>query len=567
MRGMSLLLATLITLAACGGEKPPPPPLSLREPEPKKKTTARAPEAPPPEAAPEPQGFKLTVVETKPTGGGAAGSSPEPAAERPRERIPYKVQVDHKALINKLVVQLDVAGILAETARLRKMEAPYAQIVAQMRDWEAKIQESLGEIAKLGDRYSVPNYIKPGDKLLSLGNDDLTKVKPGEAGRLLEAWLRQFKGNAIERCRLVRGTQPLELIFYCPDATNELQLLSKLVGIPLGEGGDALADEQIVRAVPEDLVKQIDGRFASLPKGYRQLMPSDDRARMEKLLAARKGFSPDIDFLRNRILNDLLARFAQEADRVRARLAEIEAPAMDSVTDTLVMKSGSRMDARILEDTGKAYKVRMGTGLMTIQKEQIEKVERGTGAGGEFPGRLKAAKGNVEALVNLMQWCKDRRLPVQKEYLAFLVMSLDPTNARARQESALPPLFPPSAADLKKAEEAKAALSEKAAQEATIKQVERIAVEVVKSTNDFGNVVKSIRSKTIALKFKSLDSLVPDKFAEVANYIGNPVVFDAHSLPAARKELFDTWWAKLDVPNRTEFARFFGLWHLTNRDP
>jgi hypothetical protein len=202
-------------------------------------------------------------------------------------------------------------------------------------------------------------------------------------------------------------------------------------------------------SVPAELVLDIEGRFAALPAGYRSLLIEKDRARFEELMKTRKGTSDDLEWLKSRILGEAIPGFQRDAEMIRAKVLELERKVTEYVaTDVLTLKDGRKLEGQIVQDTPETVKVRFRFGAVTIQKEDILKIEKGKGAALEFPAKYaEASTGTssekLEKLSALLPWCIEKNLSLQKEYVAFVILSLDPSYEKARTVSGLARPAPP----------------------------------------------------------------------------------------------------------------------------
>lgn len=221
-------------------------------------------------------------------------------------------------------------------------------------------------------------------------------------------------------------------VIFFPERRRELLVLAGLESeeVPVS-GMSEIVD------LSQDLVREIQKRLAALPGEYLQAVPALGRSRMQELLGKRRVFVEDVAFLKKRVLNEWISCFEQESAQLNARLKDLEPKAKELPgIDMVYFKSGGKMEGVIVEEEGDSVKIKSQFGFVKRAKADILRTERIV-LGPEFPDRLKAAEGKTEALVALIDWCKEKKLPVQKDYVCCLVLTRNPLNVRVRQELSL----------------------------------------------------------------------------------------------------------------------------------
>jgi hypothetical protein len=193
-------------------------------------------------------------------------------------------------------------------------------------------------------------------------------------------------------------------------------------------------------ALPADVVAAVKEKFFKLPPYYQKALAADEKAKLDQLLKDGQGFPEDVDWLKSRILADLVSDAADDMAFIKAQVIDLQgrAAAAKGGTDVIIKNDGSRIDGRILEEKDEFVKVEFirGTvkGAITVPRADIKEIRKGAGAATEFAPKLEAAKGKAQSLVDLAGWCKERGLNVQRELALYMVLDLDPGHELARKE-------------------------------------------------------------------------------------------------------------------------------------
>ncbi len=192
--------------------------------------------------------------------------------------------------------------------------------------------------------------------------------------------------------------------------------------------------------IPPALLDDLRGRLAALPAAWRAAIPADEAARLDGLLRARAGTAADLDFLRSRILDEILRRFEEERAELAAKLEAGEKAALESApADVIHYKSGPPIEATVEERTETEVRIRQGSIRIRVGLDLIDRIDTGKGSGAEFRRRYEAGRGKAGALADLWSWCREKGLAAQAEIVASALLLLDPGHARARSFLGLPP--------------------------------------------------------------------------------------------------------------------------------
>jgi hypothetical protein len=195
---------------------------------------------------------------------------------------------------------INMTGLISECMRFRNLTAEWAQLQADMGVYDAKIKNNLKELAKVGEKLVLENYLSPNDQIIGFAQRDFTTMKPGEAAAFIHEWVAKWRaGPSLEQLNFVRNEKRMTIYLEFPEETKELLSVVRhpSLGLSGTPGDDTIS---VMVAVPGDLMKDINGRFDALPAGYRSLLVGKDRTKFDELMKNRKGTSEDIDWLRSR---------------------------------------------------------------------------------------------------------------------------------------------------------------------------------------------------------------------------------------------------------------------------
>jgi len=497
---------------------------------------------------------------------------PERKVTSPKEspRLSDFQIAEHRRNVEVNVWLLNVAGVASEVLRLRgAFSGENERLLSHMAGIEGRIQHSLNELARNGEKMGLEAYMQTNDRILAFSQKDLAAMRPIDAASFLNEWLGRFKAGLLEQVVVDRGGRKLTIYFHFKEETKELLQMARLPmnAIPdagvnpaaLTNAGDILDSGGVTIAFPDALVKQINAGFGALPPGYRLLLPPDDRQRLDALLRNGKGTAEDAEYLKTRIAGDLLSKCEQEAALFRAKVVELEARTKEQTSvDTILFKDGRKVEGKVEEETDEFVKVKSRFGSVKVVKTEILKIERGKGAGVHFPEKYKEAGTKPEKLAALLTWCKENNLRLERELIAYVILTLDPANDRARNELGLPRVIGAAGGTLKAPPGSDASL--RAQNEAILKAVDGIAADVLRRQTVFTDVILEMRRLTEPYRY-TLPVTVPPKSNRGAALIGsNPLTFQPNDLSIQGAMEIGNWWGALAAEDRKDFARYFGLW-------
>lgn len=428
-----------------------------------------------------------------------------------------------------------------------------------MAEIEGEIQRDTTRLAVAGRTVQLQPRFKPGDRLLSFGSRGLWSMAPAEAAGMIASWVRAMAPGTIQECVLERGNERVTVYVVVPELDDQFRALADLCAkaSPASVAGAAAAEPEPRQRFPEALVMEIRRLRESLPADYMRAFPATDRERMERLLKEGEGDAADHEFLKDRILGDLLARCRQEQALFRARVAELEVKAREQVSaDVVHFKNGRKVEGKVEEETDEFVRVGSRVGSVRIPRDEIARIERGKGAGAAFWDRYAAAAGKADALADLLAWCKASNLKLEKELVAYQLLILMPLDERARTEAGLPARLAPVATP---PELSQPDATPQQRDEAVARAVEKVATEVVEKFPTFGEVLAEVRRRTDGFQF-SQPPAAPARSMRGVSFIGDPLNFRPQDLAVQAQQEISAWWSALGREGRREFARFFALW-------
>jgi hypothetical protein len=248
---------------------------------------------------------------------------------------------------------------------------------------------------------------------------------------------------------------------------------------------------------------------------------------------------------------------------IRGKVLELEPKLKENVaSDVIYRKNGTKFEGQIQQETDTFVKIKHQFGAVTIPKEDIQKIEKGKGAALDFPAKYEPTKAGtpaerVEKLAPLLAWCIEKSLKTQKEYVAFVILSLDASHENARKASgaAKPLVSSPSLLP----STPKYPVTNGPKIESIEQTVELLANTVVASNTLFADVVTEMRNRTQTLS-TTVYPFAPEKASRAVTLIANPLTFRPTELTASQGLEIGTWWGKLSQEDRRQFAKYYGLW-------
>jgi hypothetical protein len=324
--------------------------------------------------------------------------SPPP---RPGEPPPMKPSVQ------KALVETNTAYLSAEACRLSG-------------DGEGRIRHltsanaarvRLAEAAR--GEPDVPDYLESSDEVLGVDEVDFTRVKPDLAADRLWNAIRRLTPGTTVKARVKRNGQERDLYLYFPESP-----------------GAVAAPSTGRRRIGNDLAMEIQQKVLSLPA---QSLGTEDRREIERILGQGDASEEEYAFLLRRLARDDSGAMQKEKESFQRQLDVLGKMLPNAfVPDAVHTKDGRKIPGQLTGDTQVAVTVTTAVCPVTVDKSQIRQIYTAKELREEFDRRSKPSENHREALQALLAWTRDWGLPVHREYVAHLLLQIDPNDRAAR---------------------------------------------------------------------------------------------------------------------------------------
>ncbi len=400
-----------------------------------------------------PKDPKIKLIEEVATAQrGVTRPDPTKTTNAPPPPPPPPAEVrDYGRLIDQNAWKANIAGVAAELYRLHTQPEKAKELEDQMGNWDRETEAFLDRLRERNENHAVPEHLLPGDRIIFFRSVDFQKAPAADRDKALATAMRTLRTGDMWDITIQRAQDVIGFIAYFKERPREIlaiieQCASLIGGTPPAEDPtrpDPVRPDPVKPAakpvgMPAEVVAAVREKFLKLPAYYQKYLPAEERARMTELLKATEALPEDIEFLKTRVLMQAVGDANDEIAFIKSQVAELKDKAAASTggTDVIIKNDGTRIDGRILEEKDDVIKIEFirGTvkGAVTVLIADIKEIRRGAGAATEFPPKLEAAKGKAAPLLELAAWCKDRGLNVQREWVFFQVLDLDPGNDAAR---------------------------------------------------------------------------------------------------------------------------------------
>jgi serine/threonine protein kinase len=398
--------------------------------------------SPAPTRKPEtPSPFSQAPIEisTSPTAPPTPAPPPPAPPSAPRVRIPA---AQLRARLESLALEANMTGVVATILLNSGRPQDHDALQQRLASMDLEIRDAVVQLEEQAQAVESPDRFQSGDRLLAFAGKRMEPAHTLAFADDLRAWLRAFRPGASGQIVVSRKRVMVSFGFQFPERTPELVAIAHQAGITLGETPGVLVPSGEARpsaaALPAAILDPLRTRLAALPKGYRDLIPYEDRGRADALLLAGQGTSDDTGFLIGRF-SDLLRKAEDEQKQIAVRMRDLEARLAEASTqaDTVVCKDGRRIEGTILEENETQVKLKSRFGAVTLSRDEISRVDKGKGSAAEFRTAYQAAAGRKPELLKLLTFAKDRKLAPQQELAALAVVSVDPADEHCRADAGL----------------------------------------------------------------------------------------------------------------------------------
>ncbi len=102
--------------------------------------------------------------------------------------------------------------------------------------------------------------------------------------------------------------------------------------------------------------------------------------------------------------------------------------------DTLYLKNGKSYEGKVVSDDGRVVRFKTSVGILSFDKSRIARIEKGLTRREEYARRLaKLDPGDLDGLLDLARWCRERRLPRERRMLVRRIVKACPGHPEARR--------------------------------------------------------------------------------------------------------------------------------------
>lgn len=102
--------------------------------------------------------------------------------------------------------------------------------------------------------------------------------------------------------------------------------------------------------------------------------------------------------------------------------------------DIYITKNGDEIEAELIEDLEKAYRLRTRLGIVDVEKDDVAKVVRKASPWAKYDKRRKRCANTAQAHYELAQWCRERQLDTEYRDELERTIQLDANHEAARSE-------------------------------------------------------------------------------------------------------------------------------------
>jgi hypothetical protein len=332
---------------------------------------------------------------------------PTPPADDPSDEI---------ARGRVLASRLNLAGVLSTYYRLIRRNDELRVLQAVIEKDEREIRLILQLLQDRPEVAAMKARFQEGDVLTGFGTLMFDPDQPQRFASGIETWISTAQPGAAVMSIVRREGRTVTIPMWFPELPPDILRPDLRSGLPAAA----------VLPIPGETLAEVRRRTAGLAPYHRKTLPSDDAAKLDRLLQAGRGTADDLDFLRNRILA-YCARSEAEIAGFASKVSTLEsAVAASQSVDTVIFKDGRKIQGQIEDETEDSFRIKGRFGAMKAQKTEVLRIERGDALGTEFRRRYDAARGKPADLEALLAWCKEKNLPQQRELAAYALLVGDP---------------------------------------------------------------------------------------------------------------------------------------------
>lgn len=332
------------------------------------------------------------------------------AKTRPPPRAVFNDPPKVKPALDKAAAELNQAVVQKEIARYRNdLSALSGHFSRAARARSAFDGQAAGE-------GSVPAVLDPGDEIVGVDDTDLRKMKPEDAAEELSRASGRISPGALVKFRVKRAGGLEDVYAYFTPGS--------------GVASSASASGRV--KISNDMTLQIQREVLSQPEN---VLGRTERRQIEEILGRGEASPEEYALLVRRLESDVALGQAQKQDResFQQQLAALEKMIPSApVLDILATKDNRRIPGAVASETETGITMQTPYGNVMIPRVEVAHLYTAAELRDEYKRRLEGSRDRPEALPQFLVWCRDWHLPVQREYVAYLMLQLNPEDRTAR---------------------------------------------------------------------------------------------------------------------------------------
>ncbi len=337
-------------------------------------------------------------------------SKPAPVRPAPAPRPGPGEPPPMKPSVQKSLVEVNTAFLSAEACRFGADSGGRVRHLTAGNSARIRLAE-----AARGEP-DVPDFLESSDEIVALDDVDLTRLKPETAADRLWSAVRRISPGAMVKAKVKRIGQEVELYLYFP--------------LNPASGASAPPPAGGRHRITNDLAMEIQQKVLSLPP---RILGTEDRREIERILGQGDASEEEYAFLLRRLARDDAGALQKERESFRRQIDVLAKLLPDAfVPDAVHTKDGRKIPGQITGETQVAITVTTAVCPVSVDKSNVRQVYTAKELREEFERRAKPTENQREALMALLAWTRDWGLAVHREYVAYLLLQIDPNDRAAR---------------------------------------------------------------------------------------------------------------------------------------
>ncbi len=336
--------------------------------------------------------------------GGGSGSSPRALPAPPP---PAKPAVDRAAN------DLNIAIAAREVARLRGDGASASYSSSRAYEAKARLDQ-----ASVGESY-IPEHLLPVDEIIAVDDVDLRKMKPVDAAAHLASRVDRISPGTFVKFRVHRYEMERDHYVYF---TREVSLAS------VSASGSDRAGGRV--RITNELAQQIQREVLSLDD---RSLGRAERKQIVEILGRGEASAEEFEMISRRIASDVSGQMEREKESFKSQIAALRKMLETApVPDVAVTKDGRRIAGTLTAESESSVTIETPYARVTVKRPELAHLYTHKELREQFEGKLVGAREHLEAYPQALVWTRDWHMPVHREYVAYLMLELDPHDRNAR---------------------------------------------------------------------------------------------------------------------------------------